>query len=193
MKSEKYFKADLARLWEIRNCADESAIAKLKIYLKEDGIKFVAVYRFWKFAQRRYHRNRLFFAALYAFATLVYRASERRHNIKIDCDIGPGLFIAHPSGIFVGGKVGRNVFLHQFTTIGWGYAEGKTGKPVIGDNVWIGPSIVINGAIEIGNDATVAAGAVITKDVPPRALALGNPARVISTEYDNAPLMGFKR
>jgi maltose O-acetyltransferase len=54
------------------------------------------------------------------------------------------------------------------------------GKPVtIGDNVWIGGHAVINPGVKIGNNVVIAAGAVVTKDVPDNVVVAGVPARVI--------------
>lgn len=50
---------------------------------------------------------------------------------------------------------------------------------IIGDNVWVGMRAVILKGVTIGDGAIVAAGAVVTKDVPPRTIVGGNPARVI--------------
>lgn len=56
------------------------------------------------------------------------------------------------------------------------------GKPVvIGDNVWIGGSAVINPGVTIGNNVVVASGSVVTKDVPDNVMVGGNPARIIKT------------
>ncbi|WP_338021913.1 sugar O-acetyltransferase [Amphibacillus cookii] len=53
-------------------------------------------------------------------------------------------------------------------------------KPItIGNNVWIGGSAVINPGVKIGDDAVIASGAVVTKDVPARVVVAGNPAKVI--------------
>jgi len=49
----------------------------------------------------------------------------------------------------------------------------------IGDNVWIGGSVIICPGVTIGNDSIIAAGAVVTKDVSSRVLVGGNPAKVI--------------
>ncbi|MBU8788103.1 MULTISPECIES: sugar O-acetyltransferase [Bacillus] len=54
------------------------------------------------------------------------------------------------------------------------------GIPVhIGDNVWIGGRAVINPGVKIGNNAVIASGAVVTKDVPDHAVVGGNPAKIL--------------
>ena len=54
------------------------------------------------------------------------------------------------------------------------------GKPVIiGDNVWIGGSAVINPGVNIGDNVVIASGAVVTKDVRANVIVGGNPARII--------------
>jgi acetyltransferase-like isoleucine patch superfamily enzyme len=50
---------------------------------------------------------------------------------------------------------------------------------IIGDNVWIGMNCIILKGVTIGDGAIIAAGSVVNKDIPPRALAAGAPARVI--------------
>lgn len=65
-------------------------------------------------------------------------------------------------------------------------AGAEFGKPVaIGRNVWIGGRAVINPGVKIGNNAVVASGAVVTKDVPDHAVVGGNPARVIKRLADD--------
>lgn len=55
---------------------------------------------------------------------------------------------------------------------------------IIGDCVWFGNRVTVVGNINIGEGAIIAAGAVVTKDVPPLAIVGGNPAKVI--KYRNA-------
>jgi acetyltransferase-like isoleucine patch superfamily enzyme len=50
---------------------------------------------------------------------------------------------------------------------------------IIGDDVWIGPNATILKGVHIGNGAFIEAGALITRDVPPRARMLGNPAQIV--------------
>ena len=54
-------------------------------------------------------------------------------------------------------------------------------KVKIGRDVWCGAHVVILPGVTIGDGAVVGANAVVTKDIPPRAIAVGNPARVIGT------------
>lgn len=49
----------------------------------------------------------------------------------------------------------------------------------IGQNVWIGCRALILKGVTIGDGAVIAAGAVVTKDVPPRTMVAGNPAKII--------------
>lgn len=57
-------------------------------------------------------------------------------------------------------------------------------KPVfIGNNCWIGGSAVILPGVVIGDNTVIGAGAVVTKNIPPNSIAVGNPARVIKNIY----------
>jgi acetyltransferase-like isoleucine patch superfamily enzyme len=60
------------------------------------------------------------------------------------------------------------------------------GKPIVIErNVWIAAGATIIGGVTVGEDSVVAAGSVVTKDVPPNTLVGGNPARVIRSISDN--------
>ena len=61
------------------------------------------------------------------------------------------------------------------------------GKPVtIGDNVWIGGNAVVLPGVTIGSNSVIGAGSVVTRDVPPWSIAVGNPCKVVRkiTEQD---------
>ncbi|MFB6556850.1 sugar O-acetyltransferase, partial [Streptomyces sp. NPDC056405] len=57
----------------------------------------------------------------------------------------------------------------------WEYA-----KPItVGDRVWLGGGVTVLPGVTIGADTVVGAGSVVTKDLPPKVLAVGNPARIV--------------
>lgn len=49
----------------------------------------------------------------------------------------------------------------------------------IGDDVWIGGGVIICPGVAIGNNTTIGAGSVVTKDIPASVIAAGNPCKVI--------------
>ena len=64
----------------------------------------------------------------------------------------------------------------------------ESGKPiVIGENVWIGGSVVICPGVTIGSRSVIGAGSVVTKDIPDDVFAAGNPCRVIRSLLTEAP------
>jgi acetyltransferase-like isoleucine patch superfamily enzyme len=71
----------------------------------------------------------------------------------------------------------------------------EMGKTKIGNDVWIGVNAIIMDNITIGNGAIIGAGAVVTKDIPPYAIAAGTPAKIVRyrfTEDEIAFLETFK-
>ena len=62
-------------------------------------------------------------------------------------------------------------------------AFGK-GDIIVDDDVWIGYRAIILSGVHLGKGAIIAAGAVVTKDVPPYAIVGGNPAKVIKYRFD---------
>ena len=56
----------------------------------------------------------------------------------------------------------------------------EAAEPItIGDNAWLGGGVIVCPGVTIGRDTVVGAGAVVTRDLPPGVLAVGNPARVV--------------
>jgi len=65
---------------------------------------------------------------------------------------------------------------------GWEAAEPIT----VGDGVWLGGGVVVCPGVTIGAGTVVGAGSVVTRDLPPRVLAVGSPARVVRSLDDPA-------
>lgn len=102
--------------------------------------------------------------------------------IDFTTDIGPGLYLPHPTGIVINRRcrIGTNCNIAQHVTLGLKSREPRAGCPVLGDRIYVGPGAVVIGAIGIGDDAAIGANAVVTKDVPDNAVVAGVPASVIS-------------
>jgi serine O-acetyltransferase len=94
------------------------------------------------------------------------------------CDFGISIpkstFLPHPQGIVIGRgvRLGENVVIgHQVTLGGKDLELGN--MPEIGNGVYLGAGAKVLGRIKIGNEATVGANAVITKDVPSGSVVVG--------------------
>jgi serine O-acetyltransferase len=97
--------------------------------------------------------------------------------------IGRGFFIDHGMGVVIGetSEIGDWVTLYQGVTLGGTGKQGGKRHPTLEDHVIVGVSAVVLGAITIGQGAKIGGGAVVVKDVPPHATAVGVPARIVAT------------
>ena len=101
----------------------------------------------------------------------------RLYMLFLGCDIGLPLpksaFLPHPLGIIIrpGTVIGENVVIGHQVTLGGRDLSGEA--PQIEDGVYIGAGAKILGGVRVGRGATVGANAVITRDVPPGAIAVG--------------------
>jgi acetyltransferase-like isoleucine patch superfamily enzyme len=62
--------------------------------------------------------------------------------------------------------------------------QATKGDVTIGNDVWIGRNVMIISGVKIGDGSVIGAGSVVTKDVPPYAIAAGNPARIVRMRFD---------
>lgn len=106
--------------------------------------------------------------------------------LAIHCDdIDGGLFIQHGHSTEINAKkIGRNCQIWQNVTIGVKYSGGET--PVIGNNVKISAGACVLGGINIGDNVTVGANAVVLNDVPENCIAVGVPAKIIRQHNDRS-------
>ena len=123
------------------------------------------------------------------------------NNVRIEanfyCDYGYNIFVGdnfymnHNCIILDGAKVefGDNVFVGPncgFYTAGHPIEidlrnKGlEYAKPIkVGDNVWFGGNVVVLPGVTIGNNVTIGAGSVVTKDIPDNSIAYGNPCKKV--------------
>ena len=105
--------------------------------------------------------------------------------------IGKNLFIDHGMGVVIGetSEIGDNVTIYQTVTLGGSSPSIDSERqrhekrhPTIGNDVVIGSGAQIIGPIKVGNNARIAANAVVVKDVPENATMVGIPAKAVKLE-----------
>lgn len=95
--------------------------------------------------------------------------------------IGTGFFIDHGMGTVIGetAEIGENVTLYHNVTLGGASLNKEKRHPTIQEYVVIGAGAQIIGPVCVGAYARVGANAVVVKDVPPQAVVVGVPGRVL--------------
>lgn len=153
---------------------DPAANSRLEVYLMYSGVKAVRAYRLshWFYV----HKMKF-------IARFISERSRRKTGIEIHpgATIGKGLFIDHGMGVVIGETtvIGDNCTIYQGVTLGGtGKDHGKR-HPTLGDNVLVGAGAKVLGPFKIGNNARIAAGAVVLSEVPDNATAVGVPAKVV--------------
>lgn len=153
---------------------DPAARSRLEVYFLYSGFKAVRAYR----RANWFYRHDMKFMARFL-------SQRARHKTGIEihpgAKIGKGLFIDHGMGVVIGEttEIGDNCTLYQGVTLGGtGKDHGKR-HPTLGSNVMVGAGAKVLGPFRVGDNARVAAGAVVLDEVPDNATAVGVPARVV--------------
>lgn len=132
---------------------------------------------------------------LYPFAKWMLLRARYKFGFAIPeyMEIGPGLFLNRFGGFYFHGDtvIGANVNITHGVVLGYMNRGARQGAPVIGDRTFLGSGAKIIGGIRIGEEAAVGANAVVTRDVPPRGVVGGIPAKLLSDQgsdgYINRP------
>jgi serine O-acetyltransferase len=158
---------------------DPAAKSKLSLILTYPGVKAVF-----------FHRIANFFsiAKFDLIARIISQFSRFLTGIEIHpkAKIGKNLFIDHGMGVVIGetSEIGNNVTIYHMATLG-GIAPSINSNdqrnmkrhPTIEDEVVIGSGAQVLGPVRVGRCAKIGANAVVTKDVPEKAVMVGIPAK----------------
>lgn len=159
---------------EAYQARDPAARSKLEILLLYPGVHATLYYKLAHFLQVR---NLRFLARFVSQWARFWTGIE----IHPGATIGRRLVIDHGMGIVIGetAEVGDDVLLYQGVTLGGTGKDVGKRHPTIGNNVMVGGGAKVLGPIYVGDNARVAANAVVLRDVPPNATVVGVPGHVV--------------
>lgn len=156
---------------------DPAARSKLEIFLLYSGVHAVIYHRIahWLYLHHRYF-----------LARWISQHARKKTGIEIHpgATIGHRLVIDHGMGIVIGEttEIGDDCLLYQGVTLGGtGKDQGKR-HPTLGNNVLVGSGAKVLGPFKVGDNARIAAGAVVLEEVPPNATAVGVPAQIVRVD-----------
>ncbi len=162
---------------------DPAARSKLEIFLLYPGVHAIINHRIAHF----FHRHKMRF-----LARVVSQWSRLWTGIEIHpgAKIGRRLVIDHGMGIVIGetAEIGDDCLLYHGVTLGGtGKDQGKR-HPTIGNNVLVSTGAKVLGPFKVGDNARIAANAVVLSEVPDNSTAVGIPAQIVridgrSTHY----------
>lgn len=163
---------------------DPAARSRFEVYFLYSGFKAVRAYR----------RANWFFRHNFKFiARFISQRARYKTGIEIHpgAKIGKGLFIDHGMGVVIGetAEIGDNCTIYQGVTLGGtGKDHGKR-HPTLGNNVLVGAGAKVLGPFKIGDNARIAAGAVVLTEIPANATAVGVPAKVVRVNGQKPPCL----
>ena len=153
---------------------DPAARSKLEILLLYPGVHALIFHR----VSHWLYRHKLFF-----LARLNSQIARHLTGIEIHpgAQIGRRFVIDHGMGIVIGEttEIGDDCLIYHGVTLGGtGKDHGKR-HPTLGNNVMVSAGAKVLGPFKVGDGARIAANAVVLKEIPPNATAVGVPARVV--------------
>jgi serine O-acetyltransferase len=175
----RHLVAILAEDLDAAHAHDPAARSRFEVALGYPGVHAVWAHRL---SHRMWHRPGLRLPArlLSQFARWVTGI-----EIHPGARIGRRLFIDHGMGVVIGETtvIGDDCLLFHGSTLGGRSMTRGKRHPTLGDRVLVGAGAKVLGPLWIGDDAQIGANAVVVKDVPDGAVAVGVPARVRVPEH----------
>jgi serine O-acetyltransferase len=164
------YKSDIKAVLE----RDPAARNKAEVIFLYSGFKAV----------RSHRKANWFFRHNFKFiARWISQRSRHKTGIEIHpgATIGKGLFIDHGMGVVIGETtiIGDNCTIYQNVTLGGTGKDSGKRHPTLGNNVLVGSGAKVLGPFKVGDNARIAAGAVVLSEIPPNSTAVGVPARVV--------------
>jgi len=154
------------------------------------GFQAVAVHRFgvWRMGVEP-KVLRAPFSVLYR---ALYRTVRNVYGIELPYTVklGRRVIFEHQHGIVVHGQtvIGDDCIIRQGVTLGIRSMDRLTEAPVLGKGVNVGAGAKIIGQVKVGDGAAIGANAVVLKDVPAGALAIGVPAQLVARSKPAVPV-----
>ena len=153
---------------------DPAARGKVEILLLYNGLHAIIAY--W--ISHWLYRHHLKF-----IARLISQLAKWTTGVEIHpaATIGRRLVIDHGTGTVIGAtaEIGDDCLIYQCVTLGGtGVVQGKR-HPTLGNNVMAGSGAKVLGPIRIGDNARIAANAVVLRDVPENSTVVGVPGRIV--------------
>lgn len=153
---------------------DPAARSTIEILLTYSGLHAIIMYR----AAHWFHTKKMF-----VVARCISQFARFLTGIEIHpgAKIGKGFFIDHGAGVVIGEttEIGDNCLIYQGVTLGGTGKEKGKRHPTLGNNVMVGSGARVLGPFKVGDNAKIAANAVVLEEVPPNCTAVGVPARIV--------------
>ncbi len=163
---------------------DPAARSKLSIFLLYPGVRAVIDHRIahWFFKHGHFY-----------IARSISQRSRKRTGIEIHpgATIGKRLVIDHGMGIVIGETtiIGDDCLLYQGVTLGGSGKEKGKRHPTLGNNVLVGAGAKVLGSFTVGDNARIAANAVVLNEIPENATAVGVPAKVVRVKGEKVDIL----
>jgi serine O-acetyltransferase len=175
---------ELNELLEAYKERDPAARSKISIFLLYPGVRAMIDHR----VAHWFYKHKHFY-----IARAISQRSRKRTGIEIHpgATIGKRLVIDHGMGIVIGETtiIGDDCLLYQGVTLGGSGKEKGKRHPTLGNNVLVGAGAKVLGSFTVGDNARIAANAVVLNEIPENATAVGVPAKVVRVKGEKVDIL----